>query len=131
MESLTQTTYLDTHVLVWLAGQRKNIPTSTLEHIKKESELRISPMVLLELAYLHEINRIAITSAELITHLEKALPLKVCPMRFELIATHATTMSWTRDPFDRLITAQAAISSSVLITRDETIHTHYSNAFWS
>jgi PIN domain nuclease of toxin-antitoxin system len=38
---------------------------------------------------------------------------------------------WTRDPFDRLITAQAAVGSDVLITKDATITANYPRAVWS
>jgi PIN domain nuclease of toxin-antitoxin system len=39
-------------------------------------------------------------------------------------------MKWTRDPFDRLITAQAALGESTLLTKDDTIRTNYANAVW-
>jgi PIN domain nuclease of toxin-antitoxin system len=39
-------------------------------------------------------------------------------------------MKWTRDPFDRLITAHAAIDESPLLTKDDTIHTYYPGAVW-
>jgi len=39
-------------------------------------------------------------------------------------------LSWTRDPFDRVITAQAATDGSSLITKDEIILHHYENAVW-
>ena len=39
-------------------------------------------------------------------------------------------MKWTRDPFDRLITAQAAVDDSPLLTKDDTIHTYYPKAVW-
>lgn len=34
-------------------------------------------------------------------------------------------MSWTRDPFARIITAQAAIENYTLITIDKIIRKHY------
>ncbi|MCF7950382.1 MAG: hypothetical protein K9L57_01970 [Spirochaetaceae bacterium] len=37
---------------------------------------------------------------------------------------------WTRDPFDRLITAQADIQAASLLTKDGTIRTHYPKAVW-
>jgi PIN domain nuclease of toxin-antitoxin system len=40
------------------------------------------------------------------------------------------SFQWTRDPFDRLITAQAASYNQVLLTKDETIRKHYANAIW-
>ena len=43
------------------------------------------------------------------------------------IANH---LSWTRDPFDRMITAHALSFSAMLCTRDGTIREHYQHAFW-
>lgn len=43
---------------------------------------------------------------------------------------HAGGFTWTRDPFDRTITAQAARVGAFLLTRDETIRRHYAAAVW-
>jgi PIN domain nuclease of toxin-antitoxin system len=42
----------------------------------------------------------------------------------------AVQMKWTRDPFDRLITAQAAVYKNILLTKDETIRKNYLKALW-
>jgi PIN domain nuclease of toxin-antitoxin system len=47
----------------------------------------------------------------------------------ELVQT-ATTLSWTRDPFDRLIAAHAVVADSPLVTADKTIREHLPLAVW-
>ena len=42
----------------------------------------------------------------------------------------AAAMKWARDPFDRVITATAALQNLPLMTKDRTIHTHYPKAVW-
>jgi PIN domain nuclease of toxin-antitoxin system len=42
----------------------------------------------------------------------------------------AMSLSWTRDPFDRLIAAHAIVANSPLITADETILENLSLATW-
>ena len=42
----------------------------------------------------------------------------------------ARDFGWTRDPFDRIITAQADLEKATLITKDATIRAHYSRAMW-
>jgi PIN domain nuclease of toxin-antitoxin system len=37
---------------------------------------------------------------------------------------------WVRDPFDRLIVAQASANDAPLITKDEKIRRHYKRAIW-
>jgi len=39
-------------------------------------------------------------------------------------------LSWTRDPFDRLIVAHALAYSAVLCTRDRLVRDNYSHATW-
>jgi PIN domain nuclease of toxin-antitoxin system len=39
-------------------------------------------------------------------------------------------LSWTRDPFDRTITAQALVEGQRLLTRDWIIRENCSIAFW-
>jgi PIN domain nuclease of toxin-antitoxin system len=45
-----------------------------------------------------------------------------------LVVHQAIPFQWARDPFDRLITAQAAIYDCVLLSKDETIRKHYAKA---
>lgn len=47
----------------------------------------------------------------------------------ELVAA-ARDLSWTRDPFDRLIAAHAILANAPLVTADETIRKHLSLAVW-
>jgi PIN domain nuclease of toxin-antitoxin system len=42
----------------------------------------------------------------------------------------AETIQWTRDPFDRIIVAQATLKHSPLITKDETLRKHYKHCIW-
>jgi len=46
------------------------------------------------------------------------------------VAREAVAQSWTRDPFDRLIVAQAAIRATALLTKDRVIRRRYAPAFW-
>ncbi len=123
--------YLDTHVVVWLYSQGgAAIPSASVQCIEDASDIRISPMVRLELQYLYEIGRIAEPPLPVLDALESALGLTICNAPFPAVAREAQGQHWTRDPFDRLIVAQAALFDTTLITRDETIHKHYPHAFW-
>jgi PIN domain nuclease of toxin-antitoxin system len=42
----------------------------------------------------------------------------------------AMPLSWTRDPFDRLLVATALLHEAPLITRDARIQEHFAGAVW-
>lgn len=124
-------TYLDTHVLVWLyASADTKISATAGEAIENATDLRISPMVLLEIDFLHEIERISVTSKEIYAYLHHQIGLRLCDRVFADIAVMAAAQSWTRDPFDRLIVAQAALGDDLLISKDSLIQSNYSATIW-
>lgn len=123
--------YLDTHVVVWLYAQgRAALPPFAAERIGDEPDLRISPMVRLELQYLYEIERVTVPALPVIDALQSATGLTLCRGGFPAVAHEAESQSWTRDPFDRLIVAQAALHDALLLTKDAVIQRHYPNAAW-
>lgn len=124
-------TYLDTHVVVWLyAYGRNGISANGARYVESDGDLRISPMVRLELQYLWEIDRVTQPPVRVLDALGAALGLYVCDAPFPAIVREAENPSWTRDPFDRLIVAHAALFDAPLLTRDATIHAHYQRAIW-
>ena len=122
--------YLDTHVVVWLySGETVLLPSSVLR-LLSDSPLMISPVVLLELQYLYEIEKIKVGPEKIFKELEKTIGLKLCRLDFQKVIMESLKQSWTRDPFDRLITAHAIVVHAALITRDESILKHYPKAVW-
>ena len=123
-------TYLDTHVAVWLwTGMVEQLSHQARAGLA-DHDLRISPMAVLELQYLHEIGRLEPTAQQVIETLSKDLGLRVCDLPFSLVVEQALQETWTRGPFDRLIAAQAAANGAPLITKDETIRENYRRAVW-
>jgi PIN domain nuclease of toxin-antitoxin system len=123
--------YLDTHVVAWLYGIG---PSSLSQHarevIETAEELRCSPMVRLELQYLLEVGRTTAPAVEVLDALNAATGLVLCDAPFSAVVREAEACRWTRDPFDRLIAAQAALFDAPLVTKDELLHRHYRRAVW-
>ncbi len=123
--------YLDTHVVVWLyAGDMARLIPPTRELINSH-DIYISPVVRLELQYLYEIERITAQASEIVFDLSDRIGLKICDKSFHSIVNAAIELSWTRDPFDRIIVANAALNHNPLVTKDQNILEHYENAVWS
>ncbi len=122
--------YLDTHIVVWLYQKdRERFSQVSLSSID-ENELFISPMVKMELEFLFEIDRITVNAKRILEFLKSRIGLKICEKPFQEVIQNSLEMKWTRDPFDRIITAYAAIDDSILITKDRLIRKHYPHALW-
>jgi PIN domain nuclease of toxin-antitoxin system len=128
--ALATVIHLDTHVLVWLFGrERTRIPEAAQRRMEAE-ELGISPMVELELSYLWEVGKVSLPAREVLDELVPELGLTMSSAPFQSLARAATGLRWTRDPFDRLIVAQALIDDAPLLTADGTILANFPLAVW-
>jgi len=87
-------------------------------------------MVVLELALLHEIGRLAGPPDVALAYLADTIGLSICELPFSSVVRAAAGLAWTRDPFDRLIVAHAAVRGSTLITIDQRIRASYPHAMW-
>ena len=65
--------------------------------------------------------RVSKPPAGVISYLANKMILAVRDVAFQTLSVRAETIQWTRDPFDRLIAAQASLESTVLLTKGETI----------
>lgn len=123
--------YLDTHVVAWLYqdGAARLTPDG-VRSVEAAERLLVSPMVELELEYLHEISRINCPAQDILDTLRRDIGLETCKQPFATVVGAAVKLGWTRDPFDRLIVAQATHSAAPLLTADRHIHANYEHAIW-
>ena len=122
--------YLDAPIAVWLYAGLLEKFSQSIQTILNENEILISPIARLELEYLYEIERIWEHAHVIIADLADRIGLRVCEKDFNAIVSQATKLTWTRDPFDRLIVANAALNDSILISKDQNILDHYPHARW-
>jgi PIN domain nuclease of toxin-antitoxin system len=88
-------------------------------------------MVLFELELLYEVKRIKQSARDIQRKVEYELGVRLCDLPFSLIAAAALDEKWTRDPFDRLIVANAKANGFAwLISADEEIRKHYPRTVW-
>jgi PIN domain nuclease of toxin-antitoxin system len=90
----------------------------------------ISPMVRLELKYLYEIGRISELPDPIIANLGHFIDLRICQEDFNQLIGYSLSLDWTRDPFDRMIVAHAAVNGNILLTKDNRILANYPQAKW-
>jgi PIN domain nuclease of toxin-antitoxin system len=123
--------HLDTQVLVWLYVDPRRSWPAPARQLLNNGRLRHAPMARLELRYLHEIGRIKVTPEVLLGELYAKLGLAESDLPCGRVVDMAERLDWTRDPFDRLIVAQAMAADAVLITADRLIRERFSGAVWA
>jgi PIN domain nuclease of toxin-antitoxin system len=121
---------LDTHVVVWLyTGQLERLSELATESLERE-DLVFSPTVELELTYLHEIGRLTVSGTQLIADLRARIGLVASGVPLIAVVAAAAPLSWTRDPFDRLIVGDALAANGPLLTKDDSIRRNCALARW-
>lgn len=122
---------IDTHVLLWLyAGELAHIPSRVRQRLNAE-QIGLSPFVELEVAYLYEIGRVKSPASIVVDELRTRVELVSADVGAAAVCGAAIKLSWTRDPFDRLLAAHATVAGLPLVTRDETIRRHLPLAWWA
>ena len=122
--------FLDTHAAVFLWEGRIEAFGPGARRVLSLEPLRISPIVRLELQYLREIGRIAVAPDEIIGGLELDCGVELARDLLDAVVARAMALVWTRDPFDRLLVAHAALHDAHFVSRDRTVRDHYALAVW-
>jgi PIN domain nuclease of toxin-antitoxin system len=121
---------LDTHMVVWLYDDPQGlIPPPVHERLNAEP-LALSPFVRLELQCLYEVKKISVPAQAIVDELVPGLEMVLTDPPSAQICQAAVALNWTRDPFDRLISAHAVSSGATLVTKDRVIRSHLPLAWW-
>ena len=114
---------LDTHFLVWiLTGSARLDPYPWLSDYLPWG---VSPVALLELQYLSEIGRLTFDRASFLALLDTDGRFVIDEPPLMGLVRHAFDLSWTRDPFDRLLAAHSRARQVPLCTLDANLRRHH------
>ena len=119
------TVLIDTHILLWLLSKSdrlKNIPW-----VHDFPHLTVSPVSLLEIKFLVECGKIDLEFEEIVKRLKKDPSFDIDDISLDEVCSAAFTLSWTRDPFDRLLVAHSQARNIPLGTCDNLIKKNYSH----
>ncbi len=117
--------YIDTHVAVWLFQNDLTKFSKKALRLMEKHDLLISPMAIMELGFLYEIGRVTYKPLEILSELNQTIDLKVCEEKFIHSVYQSINITWTKNPFDRLIVANASFNNAILISKDKNILDHY------
>jgi len=115
---------LDTHVLLWLLADPHRVVDAVRHQLgSPENALLVSAVSATEVATKHRLGRLP-EGRPLVDAWERRMA-EIGAEPLALTARHAVlagSMAWEhRDPFDRMLVAQATVENLVLVTRDAQI----------
>ena len=114
---------LDTHFLVWILTGASRL--SSYPSLSGYLPWGVSPVALLELQYLNEIGRLQLKTAEFFKTLGDDARFVIDEVPLLMLVRHALPLSWTRDPFDRLLSAHSSARDIPLCTVDRALQAHH------
>lgn len=123
--------HCDTHVVVWLAAGEVDRLPPFMGRLPAEHRVEISPIVLLEVQYLNETGKIRLPPLEMLAELGNQFGIGVSDTPFSQVVQEGLLQSWTRDPFDRIISSNANKSGAWLLTKDRMILDNPPRSFWA
>lgn len=122
--------FLDTHAAVFLWEGRVEEFGAPAREVLERAALFVSPLVRLELTWLREIGRLRPDPDRILGGLGAELGVRQSDDPLSAVVAHALAMSWTRDPFDRMLVATASLHHAPFVSRDERVRKHYKLAVW-
>jgi PIN domain nuclease of toxin-antitoxin system len=124
---------LDTHTLIWFVENAPQLPTKTKDLIADEGTERIVSIVSLwEIAIKHSLGRLALSlplDEFIATHLP-ADKVTLLPITVLHILTFAQMPWHHRDPFDRILVAQAITEALPIISVDAALDAYGVQRLW-
>jgi PIN domain nuclease of toxin-antitoxin system len=114
---------LDTHFLLWIVRQSERL--AEYPWLDRYRPWGVSPITLLEIEFLAEAGRLAVVNPGFIATVMTDPRLKLDEVPLVLLVREALPLTWTRDPFDRLLAAHSLARKVPLCTTDRTLRRHH------
>lgn len=122
--------FLDTHAAVFLYEGRAELFGEASRGLLERATLHVSPMVRLELGFLREVGKLKVEPDLLLGALAADCGVTATSDAMDTLVPLAMPLTWTRDPFDRLLVATALLHQAPLVTRDARIQENFPGAVW-
>jgi PIN domain nuclease of toxin-antitoxin system len=124
---------LDTHTLLWFLNNDSRLPVSVKQKIEETELVFVSSISIWEIAIKINIGKLNIQiSFETIKENMNALNIQELPIEFDdsLAYISLPILKEHKDPFDRMIVAQAMRRSLTLVSADKKLDSYSVTKFW-
>lgn len=125
------TLLLDTHALIWFLGDDTRLPASTRTQIETTPTVLISTASLWEIAIKANIGKLTLSAP--FSTIEPnliALGITQLPITFRDLEIYLSLPLHHRDPFDRILIAQATNHSLSLVSQDTQMDAYAIERLW-
>jgi PIN domain nuclease of toxin-antitoxin system len=120
---------LDTHALLWWVTDDPRLSDAARNAIL-EADVAVSVVSLWEIEIKRGLGRIDVDTRELIREVGQTEGFRMLEIRPTHVLTLGELPLLHRDPFDRMLIAQAIRDRLTLVTRDEAIHRYEVDVAW-
>jgi len=124
---------LDTHTFLWMAGELTSLSTKVLNIVKESNnQLLLSAASGWEITMLQQLKRIELPdiSQRFIPEAMQMLRVLPIPIGFTTAISAASLPLIHRDPFDRIIIAEALKEKMTILTKDKQFAEYGVTTLW-
>jgi PIN domain nuclease of toxin-antitoxin system len=108
---------LDTHFLVWTVLELPRL--GDFPWLDDYRPWGVSPVSFLEIQFLSEVGKLRVKQSKFIDAVGRDPRFTIDEVPLVSLVRHALPLSWTRDPFDRLLAAHSSARRIPLCTLDQ------------
>jgi PIN domain nuclease of toxin-antitoxin system len=124
---------LDTHAFIWWSSEPEKLSKKVLAAFEEsENELTLSVASIWEMQIKVQLGKLDITDPlkDLIAIHQKEKDLQILPIFLNHVLTLENLPVHHRDPFDRILIAQASAERLVIVTKDQIFKEYTVQLFW-
>jgi PIN domain nuclease of toxin-antitoxin system len=114
---------LDTHYLIWIVTNARRL--KKFPWLQRYTPWRVSPVSFLEIQLLAESGRLRFRPAELTAAIQADPRFLLDDVFVSILLYKALNLSWTRDPFDRMLAAHSLARQLPLCTTDSEVQANH------
>jgi PIN domain nuclease of toxin-antitoxin system len=116
--------FLDTHFLLWIVTGSPRL--REFPWLARYQPWGVSPVSFLEIQFLSEVGRLQVRNPEFTQTVSEDARFLVDDASIVTLIHAAIPLTWTRDPFDRLLCAHSSCRRVPLCTTDAVIRQNHS-----